>query len=407
MGRRRLLHLAGGVAAGLVSPAGSQGERPLPVDADAAGPVSGPVRLFLCGDVMTGRGIDQVLPHSVDPRLYESYVTSAREYVALAERASGPIPQPVDHRYVWGDALAELDRVGPDVRVINLETAITADGAPAPKGINYRMHPGNVPVLTVAGVDACVLANNHVLDWGEAGLEDTLAALEAIGLPAAGAGRDLAEAAAPVMLPVPGRGRVLVFAFGVETSGVPRAWAAAADRPGVNLLPDLSARTVERIAAAVEGVRRPGDVVVASIHWGPNWGYEVPQRQQGFARGLIDAGAADAVHGHSAHHAKAIEVYRDRPILYGCGDFINDYEGISGYEEYRDDLSVMYFPRFDSATGALLDLHLTPLQIRRFRLHHASAEDTRWLQETLDRESRPFGTRVLPDGEGRLMVAWG
>jgi poly-gamma-glutamate synthesis protein (capsule biosynthesis protein) len=72
-----------------------------------------PTTLFLCGDVMLGRGIDQILPHPGDPRLYESYVKSAATYVELAERRNGPIPKPVDFEYVWGDVLAELQRVRP------------------------------------------------------------------------------------------------------------------------------------------------------------------------------------------------------------------------------------------------------------------------------------------------------
>src|SRR4029453_6689562 len=125
------------------------------------------VTFFLCGDVMTGRGIDQILPHPSRPQLFEPYVRSAVEYVNLAERANGPIARPVDYAYVWGDALAELERVRPDARIVNLETAVTAsDDAWSGKGIHYRMHPANVSCLTVAKLDCCCLANNHVLDWG-------------------------------------------------------------------------------------------------------------------------------------------------------------------------------------------------------------------------------------------------
>ncbi|MBU1263749.1 MAG: CapA family protein, partial [Gammaproteobacteria bacterium] len=145
--------------------------------------------LFLCGDVMTGRGIDQVLPHPGDPVLHEGYATSALDYVALAERANGPIPRPAEFAYVWGDALAEWARVAPDLRIVNLETAVTRrDDWQRGKGIHYRMHPANVPCLTAAGIDCCVLANNHVLDWGYAGLAETLETLRRAGLQRAGAG---------------------------------------------------------------------------------------------------------------------------------------------------------------------------------------------------------------------------
>lgn len=363
------------------------------------------LRLFLCGDVMTGRGIDQVLPHPGDPTLHEGYAASARDYVALAERANGPIPRPVDFEYIWGDALAEWARIGPDLRIVNLETAVTtSDQWQRGKGIHYRMHPRNLPCLTAARVDCCVLANNHVLDWGEAGLMETLATLRQ-NLHTAGAGHDSVAAAAPAVLDASG-GRVLVFAFGTASSGIPPDWAAAPHRPGVNLLADLSGATLARIAAQVKAARRPGDVVVASIHWGGNWGYAVAAAHRTFAHGLVEQCGVDVVHGHSSHHPLGIEVHRDRPILYGCGDFLNDYEGIRGYEAYRGDLSLMYFLDVDPAGGRLVRLLMIPMQTRRFRLNRASAGDTRWLRDRLDRESRKFGCRVESGTDGSLELRW-
>ena len=365
------------------------------------------VTLFLCGDVMTGRGIDQALPHPCDPRLRESYLTSALGYVELAEAAHGPIPRPVDFAYVWGDALPELDRLRPDCRIVNLETAVTRSEDCAPKGINYRMAPENVPCLAAAGIDCCVLANNHVLDWGQAGLVETLVTLERAGVAPAGAGRDLERAAAPAELPLSNGGRVLVFAFGSATSGIPAGWAAAPGRPGVNLLADLSPRAAAGIAERVAALRRPGDIVVASIHWGGNWGYRVPPAQRDFARALIDLAGVDVVHGHSSHHPKGIEVHDDRPILYGCGDFLNDYEGIGGYAAFRGDLALMYVVVLAAATGRLVRLEMTPLCIRRFRLNRASRDDAAWLRNTLARESAAFGTRVELAEADRLTLAWG
>ena len=364
------------------------------------------IRLFLTGDVMTGRGIDQVLPNPVDPRIYEPYMKSAAGYVELAERRNGPISKPVDFAYIWGDALRELERAGPDVRIINLETSVTVSEDHSPKGINYRMHPKNVPCLQAAGIDVCLLANNHVLDWGPSGLIETLETLRAVDLKTAGAGRDAREALAPAVVEISGKGRVIVFAFGAVSSGIPRAWAAAADRPGVNLLPDLSQATVGAIGAAVKEVKRTGDVAVASLHWGGNWGYQVTRSQQEFAHGLIDDAGIDMVHGHSSHHVKGIEVYGGKPILYGCGDFLTDYEGIGGYEEFRDDLVLMYFPAIDPATGLLQRLDMTPLRLRNFRLNHASAPEAWWLEGVLNGEGRRFGTGVERDEDNRLTLRW-
>jgi poly-gamma-glutamate capsule biosynthesis protein CapA/YwtB (metallophosphatase superfamily) len=182
--------------------------------------------LFLCGDVMLGRGIDQILPHPGDPLLREPYVGSAKHYVQLAEQANGPIPAPVDFSYVWGDALDELRRAAPQARIVNLETSLTKGRDYAPRGINYRMNPENIACLTAAGVDCCVLANNHVLDFGAAGLCETLEVLKRACIPSAGAGRDAAEARAPSVIEVRNGVRVLVFAFGCSSSGISPEWAA-------------------------------------------------------------------------------------------------------------------------------------------------------------------------------------
>lgn len=363
------------------------------------------VRLFLCGDVMTGRGIDQVLVHPCDPTLHEDYVASANDYVGLAEQANGPIPRRAEPSYVWGAALDELDRMQPDARIINLETAITRSDDCARKGINYRMSPENADCLSAAGIDCCVLANNHVLDWGRSGLLQTLAALERLKIKAAGAGRNVVEAAAPAVLDLATKTRVLVFSFGTVTSGIPLNWAATADNPGVNLLTQLSEAEALRAAEYILSIRQPGDLAVVSLHWGSNWGYEIPAEQQRFARTLIDRANVSIIHGHSSHHAKAIEVYHKRLILYGCGDFLNDYEGIRGYEEFRSDLALMYFADIEPATGNLAAFEITPLQIRKFRLDRPSKQDVEWLQRTLQRECQPFRTGIVLDPDGRLVLS--
>jgi poly-gamma-glutamate synthesis protein (capsule biosynthesis protein) len=159
-------------------------------------------------------------------------------------------------------------------------------------------------------------------------------------------------------------------------------------------LANLSDRTVDSISAQAKAVKQPGDIVVASIHWGENWGYPLESAQQTFAHALIERAGVDVIHGHSAHHAKGIEVYRGRPILYGCGDFLNDYEGIRGYEKFRDDLALMYFVVLDPSDGQMIELTMTPLQIRNFRLNHATKKDAQWLHRTLNREGKDLGTQV-------------
>jgi poly-gamma-glutamate capsule biosynthesis protein CapA/YwtB (metallophosphatase superfamily) len=116
------------------------------------------ITLFLCGDVMIGRGIDQVQSRSVDPQLFEPSITSASDYVRLAETANGPIPRPVAPGYVWGEALDEIDAMHPDARIVNLETAVTTNPAAWPgKDVLYRTHPENVAVLRARGSIAAPL----------------------------------------------------------------------------------------------------------------------------------------------------------------------------------------------------------------------------------------------------------
>lgn len=361
--------------------------------------------VFLCGDVMLGRGVDQILPHRGDPRLWELGAADARAYVALAEAVNGPIPSPVDFSWPWGDALDLLAEAEPDVRIVNLENAVTRCGEPAPgKGIHYRMNPANLPCLSAVHPDVCVLANNHVLDFGVQGLTDTLDALAGAELRAAGAGRDAGEASRPAVVPIDDDHRVLVYALGSPTAGVVPEWAASAGEPGVAYLPSLSLDRAAAVCARIETERHPADRVIVSIHWGSNVGYDVPASQVRFAHALIDGGV-DVVHGHSSHHPRSIEVYRDRPILYGCGDLINDYEGIPD-EPYRGYLRLLYFADLRADTGALVALRMAPVRCRLMRLRRAAPADARWLAGTIDRISRDSGTSVELSAEGMLVARW-
>jgi poly-gamma-glutamate synthesis protein (capsule biosynthesis protein) len=365
------------------------------------------ITLFMCGDVMTGRGIDQVLPHPGDPTLHEPYMESAGGYVELAVRANGAIPRPVNFSYIWGEALQELERVAPDLRMINLETSITkGDEYWRGKEVLYRMNPENIFCLTAANIDYAALANNHVLDWGYSGLRETLETLKKVKIKYSGAGQKLKEAETPAVMEIKGKGRVIIFSFGSETSGIPFSWGASAKKPGINLLPDYSEKTVEYIKETVLAVKQPEDIAVASIHWGGNWGYAVPREQTEFAHKLLEHAGVDVIHGHSSHHVKGLEVYRDKLIIYGCGDFLNDYEGIRGYESFRDDLGLMYFASVDPSTRKLVRLEMTPTQIKKFRVCRASRADALWLMDVLNREGKKFGTRVELREDKTLALQW-
>jgi poly-gamma-glutamate synthesis protein (capsule biosynthesis protein) len=172
----------------------------------------------------------------------------------------------------------------------------------------------------------------------------------------------------------------------------------------VHVLHDLGAHSLQSIARRVRAAKRDDDVALVSLHWGGNWGFGVSPEQRDFAHRLIESAAVDVVHGHSSHHVKGIEVYRDRLILYGCGDFLNDYEGIRDYEQFRGDLALMYFPTLED--GRLTRLSMTAMQIRRFRANVAPEEGVRWLMQTLNHEGRDFGTQAARLTGPDLLLQW-
>jgi poly-gamma-glutamate capsule biosynthesis protein CapA/YwtB (metallophosphatase superfamily) len=353
--------------------------------------------IFLTGDVMTGRAIDQLLSHPGDPTLRESVVTDARTYIKLAEQTNGPIPAPIDYAWPWGEALEIVEQFAPDVRLLNLETSITAGGEFARgKAVHYRMHPDNVGCLTAIRPDVCALANNHILDFGYQGLTDTLRTLRDASIGGAGAGLDAGEAEQSAVV-----GRVVITSCGTGSSGIPRGWAATGRRPGVAYVPELSERNASTVAARVLALKGPGDIAVVSVHWGSNWGYGVDTAQIRFAHRLIDEGV-DVVHGHSSHHPRPIEVYRGKLIMYGCGDTIDDYEGIRTFEAFRHELRLLYFASVETTGTAL---QMVPMRMRRMRLERAPDEDAEWLRVTLEAMSQRFGTRITNARDGVLKVA--
>lgn len=149
------------------------------------------------------------------------------------------------------------------------------------------------------------------------------------------------------------------------------------------MLPATLDETVAGIRQRMAAIRKPGDILLVSIHWGSNWGFEVPEDQRRLAHALIDAAGADVVFGHSSHHAKGIEVHNGKLVLYGCGDLINDYEGIGAYELYHGDLALGYFVDLNPGDGTLAALEIKQYQRRKFRLIASDAAALDWLSGML------------------------
>jgi poly-gamma-glutamate synthesis protein (capsule biosynthesis protein) len=354
---------------------------------------------------MIGRGIDQIMRHPGDPIIHETWARSALRYVELAEEKSGPLPRGVDPTYVWGD-MRRLSREGVDVRIVNLETALTDRGRPWPsKGIHYRAHPANASCLSAAGIDVAVVANNHILDWSQPGLDDTLDTLDRLGVGRTGAGRDEREAWAPASVITDAGARVLVLGVGSPSSGIDPAWESGTDRPGVAVVGSLSNASVEKVARALDPIRRPGDIIVVSIHWGPNWGYGVPSTHRRFARDLVDHVGVDVVHGHSSHHPMGLDIYRGSLILYGCGDLLTDYEGIGGHDQYRANLGGWYVVSFDGSGDGIRDLRIIPTKVDRFQLTTPSREEMHWLADMFREQCLTPGVEVQVSDDV-LTVGW-
>jgi poly-gamma-glutamate capsule biosynthesis protein CapA/YwtB (metallophosphatase superfamily) len=156
----------------------------------------------------------------------------------------------------------------------------------------------------------------------------------------------------------------------------------------------------------VKRVRRAGDLVVFSIHWGANWDARITAEERAFAHGLIEVAGVDLVHGHSAHHVKGIEVFRDRLVLYGCGHLLNDYEGIGGHEAFRPELSLLYFPTLEFPGGRLTGLAMVPMRMHRMRSENAGSEGRHWLARLLRREGEALGTNVDTAADGTIRLWW-
>ena len=350
---------------------------------------------------MLGRGIDQRMPQHCDPTLHEALVRDARHYGQLAERRHGPITAPFGPATPWGESLTWMDRFNPELRLVNLETAITNSDRPWPgKGVHFRLHPANITALQAARLDGCSLANNHSLDWGSNGLAETLRSLRLAGIQTAGAGLNPHQAQRPARWLLADGRQVLLFAWAFTSSGVPPAWAAQPGHPGIALLSGINNGSVKWLCRCINRQRRPGDRVVVSLHWGANWVPVIPEQHRWLARRLIELAGVDVVFGHSSHHPLPLEVYEGKLILYGCGDLINDYEGLPAHSPWRSDLVCLYGVELDRASGTLAALELQPFQLRGFQLQEASAADRQLLEHQLGFEATPGGWRYRHEGHG-------
>ncbi|MFB6139278.1 MAG: CapA family protein [Halosimplex sp.] len=327
-------------------------------------------RIGLTGDVMLGRLVD------------ERY----REPGVAAET-------------VWGDVLERLR--GLDGLLINLECALSTRGrrwTRTDRPFHFRAAPDwATEALTAAGVDAACLANNHLLDYEESALLDTLDALDAVGIGHAGAGENVDEAMRPAVFAA-GDLDVAVIA---ATDNTPE-YAAGPERPGVcRLVFDAgSGQTRSAVGEMLTAARAADpDLVVASVHGGPNMVTEPDDTRREFHRWLAER--VDLVHGHSAHVFQGIEVVDGTPVLHDCGDFVDDYRVDP---EIRNDRGFLFVA--DADTSGVRSLRLDPIEIRDRAVYAAEDAVAEWCRERMRERSAAFATAFERDGDGlRVDVA--
>ncbi|QLH79085.1 CapA family protein [Halosimplex rubrum] len=324
--------------------------------------------LGFVGDAMLGRSVD------------ERWAGSESESAAR------------DPAGVWGSTLPALR--GLDGLFLNLECSVSTRGERTPnRGYYFRADPAwTLPALDAAGASFAALANNHLLDFGPTALADTVAHLERAGIATAGAGRDRAAAFEPTVASAGGLD-VGVIAL-TDQSRSYRAGPDSAGTAWIRLDPERSGAG-NRVDSALEAVyRRDPDLVVASLHWGPNWEVRPSAAQRRFARWLVDRGV-DVVHGHSAHVPQGIEVYRGRPICYDLGDYVDDYvvkEDLHNDRSVRVELAV--------EDGRLDRLRVVPVEIADERVREATGDVAAWVRERVRTLSAEFGTTVEREGRG-------
>ncbi len=300
--------------------------------------------------------------------------------------------------YPWGDTLSRFKEA--DARIVNLECVISDKGRPwsaTPKAFHFRTDSKNIECLRIAGINAVSIANNHSLDYEYDALFEMTAALDRAGIARAGAGKDISEASSPAFFEAAGR-RCAMIAF---TDNEP-AWEARKDRPGVYYVPvDLDDPRAEGLFERVGLLRKHSDVVIVSAHWGPNWGYSPQASHIPFARRLIESGA-QIVFGHSCHVFQGIEFYLGGAIIYGAGDFIDDY---AVDEEERNDESFIFVAEADRK---LRSLRLYPTVIEAFSARMAESPRAELIAAKMKNLCPEFGTMAKWDeNEGCLIVSHG
>jgi poly-gamma-glutamate synthesis protein (capsule biosynthesis protein) len=300
--------------------------------------------------------------------------------------------------YPWGEMLPHLRSA--DLAIINLECVIASNGQPWshwPKVFHFRADPLAISSLQQTGIDGVALANNHTLDYEEEALLEMLALLKQSGIVYAGAGRNREEAIRPAVLETHGL-KVGLLAFTDNEPG----WGATETTPGTNWIEvSLSESSLKPVRESITSAREAGaELVIFSIHWGPNM-VERPSRLfRQFAHAVVDA-RADIFHGHSAHLFQGIEIYQGKPIIYDAGDFVDDYAVDA---KLRNDQGLLF--RLQVEEKAVKQIELIPTLIANCQVNLAAGSTRQAIDERIRALSAEMGTTVH-DKDERLWIECG
>ncbi len=309
----------------------------------------------LAGDVMIGRSLDGIISQ-------EGYT------------------------YPWGDVLPLLKST--DINIINLETTLTHSNRVVEKVFNFKAMPDKVNTLTEANVTVANLANNHIVDFSEEGLAETINTLDAAGIRHVGAGMNIEEAVMPEII---FKKNIHVGVLGF-TDNEP-SWKASEEKSGTNYISISKTKDREYALTAIEKLKKNLDILIVTIHWGYNMQQKPSSAFIDFAHQMIMHGA-DIIHGHSAHIFQAIEVYERKLIVYDTGDFVDDYVV---HEDLRNDLS--FFFLIKASKTAIEQLHLIPVMINNYQVNLAKDENYKWCIKRMQQLSKKFATEIKDDGK--------
>jgi poly-gamma-glutamate capsule biosynthesis protein CapA/YwtB (metallophosphatase superfamily) len=309
----------------------------------------------LMGDVMIGRSVDPVI---------------SREGFS----------------YVWGDVLPILRRT--DVNIINLETTLTTSTKEVQKVFNFKATPEKINSLKEGHITFANLANNHILDYSEEGLAETLHTLQDANIQYTGAGMNEEEAAKPAFIEKNGF-RLKLLGLTDNEPG----WKAGARKSGINYINVSVKNQRQKVLKTIAEVRKNSDMVIISIHWGPNMREEPSDEFIAFAHEMAEHGA-DIIHGHSAHIFQGIEVYHNKILLYDTGDFIDDYVVDPVLKNNHSFLFLMEVSR-----KGIERMRLIPVLISNYQVNLAKEKSYEWSIKRMQRLSDRFGTIISDTGE--------